>query len=220
MKNKKDNKIQFTCKSIGEYVLFEGTSEALKLIGNMFIKQSEVDDCRYYISPRGAGSIFFNEGSNRGIYIHRLPCENGKIKLSHKRIIEEYSSKLKPAKFENIFNRVKKQWPKIVDISDGYIIEESNGYYSSNLSEIYNTIEDKLDPTNDWDNLMCWTLFGLLHSKAKETEKNNLKRELIIDEISFEEAKKTYVDALRKEAYPEMYKLYVKENSTADTVAS
>jgi hypothetical protein len=68
----------------------------LEFIDNIFISQGK--DCNYHIFPYGAGNIFFSKESNRDIIVHRLPCKDGKMILSHKRIIEKYSSKLKLAK--------------------------------------------------------------------------------------------------------------------------
>ncbi len=58
-----------------DMVFVEGESEALDLIGKLFIAQSKFEkDCGYQLAPTGSGMKFFNTASTHGLYIHRLPC--------------------------------------------------------------------------------------------------------------------------------------------------
>ncbi len=62
-------------------VLIEGRPRALKFLGEVLIAHARgpKNDCHFGISPRGAGSRHFNKSSKFGVYIHRLPCKNGKL---------------------------------------------------------------------------------------------------------------------------------------------
>ncbi|HEX3074569.1 MAG TPA: hypothetical protein VHP30_13240 [Ignavibacteriales bacterium] len=58
-----------------DYILLEGSESSLKFLGELLIAQAEFKkDCGYQMAPNGAGSRWFDEKSERGIYIHRLPC--------------------------------------------------------------------------------------------------------------------------------------------------
>lgn len=54
-----------------EVVLIEGDRVSLEFLGELIKSQSLFDkDCGFSIEPRGAGSVFFQEGSPLGVYIH------------------------------------------------------------------------------------------------------------------------------------------------------
>lgn len=59
------------------YILIEGPPHALRFLGELLIAQSEFSDCGFQLGPRGTGSaIFDRRRSTKGIYIHRLPCND------------------------------------------------------------------------------------------------------------------------------------------------
>ncbi|MCP9494198.1 MAG: hypothetical protein MSG64_07065 [Pyrinomonadaceae bacterium MAG19_C2-C3] len=71
---------KLTCKMMDGFVLLEGTEEALEFLGKLILAQAHDErSCKKTLQPNGAGSIFFTEESNVGIYIHRLPCRDGKV---------------------------------------------------------------------------------------------------------------------------------------------
>lgn len=75
-----DRDVRITCRLMESLVLLEGTKEALEFLGSLLLAQARDErSCKKSLEPNGAGSIFFSEESNLGIYIHRLPCEHGKI---------------------------------------------------------------------------------------------------------------------------------------------
>ena len=56
-------------------VFIEGDAESLSFLGNLFISQAGCEgDCGFQIAHDGAGHAFFDNTSNVGLYIHRLPC--------------------------------------------------------------------------------------------------------------------------------------------------
>ena len=58
-------------------VLIEGDALSLEYFGKWVLVQAGfLPDCGVGISPKGAGSAFFNKHAEVGIYIHRLPCLN------------------------------------------------------------------------------------------------------------------------------------------------
>ncbi len=60
-----------------DMVLIEGDTETLLFLGNLFIAQAKFQkDCGFQISPSGAGSSLFASNATKGLYIHRIPCEN------------------------------------------------------------------------------------------------------------------------------------------------
>jgi hypothetical protein len=74
-----DRKVKVTSRAMGNLVLLEGDRQALEFLGNLLLAQANDErNCNKSIEPNGAGSAFFSETSNLGIYIHRLPCEHEK----------------------------------------------------------------------------------------------------------------------------------------------
>ena len=39
-------------------------------------------------------------------------------------------------------------WPEFLDVSDGYEIQDNNGYYSRTLGQAWSDAEDRFDPTD------------------------------------------------------------------------
>ena len=72
--------IKLTCRMLeDDHILIEGSHEALEFLGNLLLAQARFDqDCGIELSPNGAGSALFDRNSEKGIYIHRLPCEHSK----------------------------------------------------------------------------------------------------------------------------------------------
>ena len=77
-------KVKITVRAMeDDLVLLEGDREALEFLGNLFLAQAHDERCCHKsLQPDGAGSAFFTDTSNLGIYIHRLPCEHEKIEES------------------------------------------------------------------------------------------------------------------------------------------
>ena len=78
-----DRNVKVTCRLLDDFVLLEGERDALEFLGNLLLAQAnDEQSCKKSIGPNSAGNAFFNEGSNIGIYIHRLPCEDEGIGTS------------------------------------------------------------------------------------------------------------------------------------------
>jgi hypothetical protein len=79
-----DRKVKITARAMeDDLVLLEGDQEALAFLGNLLLAQANDErSCHKSLQPDGAGSTFFTDISNLGIYIHRLPCEHEKIEES------------------------------------------------------------------------------------------------------------------------------------------
>jgi hypothetical protein len=62
-------------------VLIEGSPKALEFLGRFILAHSQAhpDDCTIGLSPRGAGSSWFTKESTLGFYLHRFPCNRGKL---------------------------------------------------------------------------------------------------------------------------------------------
>jgi hypothetical protein len=61
-------------------ILIEGNRRALESLGRILLERTREKDCGYQMSPDGAGSDHFSKDSKFGLYIHRLPCTNGRKK--------------------------------------------------------------------------------------------------------------------------------------------
>jgi hypothetical protein len=73
---------RFTIKKLDrDTILIEGSSTALKFLGNLLIALTREDDCKIDFSPKGAGQAWFTKESTLGFYLHRLPCKYGKLRF-------------------------------------------------------------------------------------------------------------------------------------------
>jgi hypothetical protein len=63
-------------------ILFEGNAVSLKFLGYLLLARAEADasDCGNQFSPDGARSQLFSKDSTLGVYLHRLPCNEHKLK--------------------------------------------------------------------------------------------------------------------------------------------
>ncbi|HPO50303.1 MAG TPA: hypothetical protein PLO89_08275 [Spirochaetota bacterium] len=55
-------------------IFIDGNSESLEFLGKLFLSMAnsfDNKDCGFQISPNGAGKIFFDSDSKKGLYIHR-----------------------------------------------------------------------------------------------------------------------------------------------------
>ncbi len=203
----KDTKI--TCRTFGEYILIEGSKEALEFWGKLFLAQAkETEDCRFWASPFGAGCAHFTERSNRGLYIHRLPCDQGELAKAYVQHAKGIPLPLKPAKFEDIYERVLTLWPREIDLAEGYLIKETDGYYCHNLSKAFDEVEDKVDPTNEWDMLMVWTLYGVLHARAKIIALKGRSKRINLGRIPVNRVKAMYIKDLQSEGFEDMLEMF------------
>lgn len=108
-------------------------------------------------------------------------------------------------KFEKIYRESILFWPNTIDISDGKFIEETNGFYLKNLSSAWNKAEELA--SNEWQDLMVWTLFKMIHTKAEE----NFKKGVLyvdIQSLDLEELKSKYLEDLQEEYYEDMLAEY------------
>lgn len=61
--------------------LIEGDKATLVFLGNLILDDARnPQDCGIQMFPRGPGNIYFGRKSEIGLYLHRLPCWNKKVK--------------------------------------------------------------------------------------------------------------------------------------------
>lgn len=69
----------------GKTILIEGNSNSLKFLGYLLLAHAEASDCGDQFSPDGARSRLFSKESTLGVYLHRLPCNEHKLKGAKKK---------------------------------------------------------------------------------------------------------------------------------------
>lgn len=112
--------------------------------------------------------------------------------------------------FEKIYNNVLGFYPDRIDISDGEIISETNGYDSCNLTSIYNNADKLACKCDEWHILVAWVLYQTLHETAMaEFIKHNFSLEIRIDKNRFKEL---LVKNLSLEGYEDMYEEFLNSN--------
>ena len=67
-----NNGVQVTIKVVEDFVLIEGTREALDFLSELLSAQAKSGDRGFQISPTGAGNALFSSESTHGIYVHRI----------------------------------------------------------------------------------------------------------------------------------------------------
>jgi hypothetical protein len=205
----RDKNLKITCRTFGEYILIEGSEEALEFLGKLFLAQAkETDNCCFWLSPFGAGCAYFTEKSNRGLYIHRLPCDQGELSNPSVWGRPESRMTLKPAKFKDIYKRVLGLWPSEIDLTEGYLVKETDKYYCRNLARALDEAEAKVDPTNEWDMLMVWTLYGVLHARAKIIALKGRSKCIYLTKIPISRIKSMYIKDLQSEGFEDMLEMF------------
>lgn len=65
--------VKITIKMLDDdMVLFEGDTQSLKFLGELFLAMAQTKDDGFQISPTGAGKLFFTLEASHGLYIHRF----------------------------------------------------------------------------------------------------------------------------------------------------
>lgn len=109
-------------------------------------------------------------------------------------------------KFTEIFNNVRKHWSDDIDISDGKLLP-GNGALFPKISNEWRRVELEFDENDDWHGLMVWSMFGVIHSKAKALFAQN-KKVVNLNEIDLQDFEKVYFEDLHVEGYEEMLSEY------------
>ena len=62
-------------------ILIEGDAAALRFLGQFILAHSRAEkgDCHNGLHPREAGNAWFTKESTLGLYLHKLPCEEGHV---------------------------------------------------------------------------------------------------------------------------------------------
>lgn len=71
-------------------------------------------------------------------------------------------------KFDEKFIEVLLLWPEEIDISNGKIIGD-NGFYSENLSIVWNHVESEIGQSDAWKDMLVWSIYGYLHKEARDS---------------------------------------------------
>ncbi len=88
-------------------------------------------------------------------------------------------------KFTDIYNRIISSWGKSCKVSD--MVAQSNGHYFKALSVLHSKVEEQIDHSNPWDELMVWSMFQVFHREAIRCVA------MKSDEIFFEEIDKNAI---------------------------
>jgi hypothetical protein len=99
-------------------------------------------------------------------------------------------------RFTNIFNNVIKLWPSEIDFSDSKYFIAEDGFSSEKLNSIWEEVELKIETKNEWEKLMVWTIYCVVHSLAKTKFRNNIFT-IHRSEIEPNIAKDKYIEHLK-----------------------
>lgn len=69
----------------GRTVLVEGDRTSLEFLGDLILTYAKSSEHDVQLSPTGAGMARFTKQSTLGLYLHRLPCGNGRVTAPRKR---------------------------------------------------------------------------------------------------------------------------------------
>src|SRR5207244_8059837 len=85
-------KVRLTVKRVPEgetweglpWILLEGDRTSLEWLADWILAQAAFEkDCGDFAAPDGPGNYYFNKRSSEfGIYVHRLPCLNRRLKAA------------------------------------------------------------------------------------------------------------------------------------------
>jgi hypothetical protein len=110
-------------------------------------------------------------------------------------------------KFKTIYDEVIRFWPSEIDISDGKYFKDNNGYSFYALSRAWNKVELEVGGENEWNALMVWSIFTVLH--AMSIENFNKKRfRFYTYEINEAIIMEKYLEHLTVDGYEDMLEKY------------
>ena len=91
---------------------------------------------------------------------------------------------------KSLIERASALFPDSIDVSDGEL-RSDNGFFSTNLSDVWHSAEDKNGVVGNDVDAMIWAIYGLLHRKSRE---NYLKgiHTISLNEIGFDNIEKEY----------------------------
>lgn len=105
--------------------------------------------------------------------------------------------------FEKVYKDVLKYYPSDIDISDGKIVSETDGFDSLNLISSYDEAEKVASLAGEWESLITWIIYQVLHETAIiQFAKKKYVVEIEINKSRFREL---LIENLRTEGYEDMY---------------
>jgi hypothetical protein len=64
-----------------DLLLIEGDELAFEFLGKLFLALAKtINGCGFSIEPGGPGAALFAKASTVGLYLHRLPCDDGECR--------------------------------------------------------------------------------------------------------------------------------------------
>lgn len=108
--------------------------------------------------------------------------------------------------FATIYNSTVKYFPDTIDVSDGILFSDSDGFLSKNLSLIWNNAEEKAE--TEWEALMVWILYQNIHNMAKMKLEDEGGNVVAMCDINTEAVEKEYFEALKEEGYEKLLEEY------------
>ncbi len=139
-----DKGIKLTCRYLYDSgdVLIEGDEEALVFLSKLIQAQAtDQNSCHDSLSPCSAGRALFSAESDTGLYIHRLPCNEGVVREGLDRILDKYLDM-----YSDIINSIETQ--SCHHGPDGSVRKGEDWQMCCGISyEYWNdiTIRDKID---------------------------------------------------------------------------
>ena len=97
-------------------------------------------------------------------------------------------------------------WPPEIEIKDGRLLSDINGFKSISLTSVWNDAEEKVKGS-DWDELAVWIIYNILHETAKRSFESKTYK-IFPGEILLSEFSDLLIEALNNEGYEEMLKQF------------
>ncbi|WP_181308400.1 hypothetical protein [Rufibacter sp. XAAS-G3-1] len=97
--------------------------------------------------------------------------------------------------FETIYSRKNQLFPEQLDIRDGSFVQDSTGFLSQNLVDIWNAAEEKSESSAE--GYFIWAMYCLLHRQAKKAFRKG-DFTLKISDLTKEDIRKEYEKVLKK----------------------
>jgi hypothetical protein len=109
-------------------------------------------------------------------------------------------------KFKDIYQRAITYWPAEIDISDGKVIAETNGFRSDNLSNSWDLAEER--SKNEWETLMAWIIFKALHDAAILRHNEGQMFLQVKEVLKLDLLQEYFIEELQEEGYEDMLANY------------
>lgn len=99
-------------------------------------------------------------------------------------------------KVETFLDNILKKWPSIISMEGSYLIPETDGFFSPELTGFKDLLEDGSESILEEE--AHWTIFRILHRVMKSNKLLENENDIIVNDISLESLKEHFIMEIKE----------------------